>query len=133
MRTAAGRDAPAFPYYRRLRRVRRYVDQHLADELSLRRVARIANLEKKYFSAFFAAKTGTCFNRWLAQRRVTMAIDMMSRNNASITEIAFAVGFRDLRTFERSFKKCTGLTPTGYKQSIATQSLAGTVGRLREN
>ncbi len=68
MSNTPGTESAAFFYYRRLHRVKNYVDQHLADDISLRTVARIANLEKKYFSAFFAEKTGTCFMRWLGQR-----------------------------------------------------------------
>lgn len=76
-------------------------------------------MEEKYFSAFFARKTGTCFMLWLRRRRVARAIALMGSNNASITEIAFAAGFRDLRMFERTFKKCTGRTARDYKHTIA--------------
>ena len=36
----------------------------------------------------------------------------------TITDIAFAVGFQDLRTFERSFKKSTARTPRSFKASV---------------
>ena len=43
----------------------------------------------------------------------------MRSQDHSITEIAYAVGFRDLRTFERAFKRHTGQTPLSFKKSVA--------------
>lgn len=108
----------AFSYYDQLRRVKQYVDQNQAESLPLGKAARIAGLEEKYFSAFFRAKTGVCFKDWLAYVRVARAIELMRARDQTITCIAFAVGFQDLRTFERAFKRCTGVTPVAFKSSI---------------
>ncbi len=108
----------AFVYYQRLRRVRDYVNQNYSDGIALRRAAQIAGLEEKYFSAYFRQKTGICFKDWVAEVRVTHAQAMMKSQDYYITEIAFAVGFRDLRTFERAFKRCTGMTPRAFKNTV---------------
>lgn len=111
-------DIPAFSYYEQLRKVKQYFDQHQDESLSLRKAASIAGLEEKYFSAFFHAKTGLCFKDWLACVRVARAIELMRAHDQTITFIAFAVGFQDLRTFERAFKRCTGVTPLAFKSSV---------------
>ena len=110
--------AVAFAYYPRLKKVKEYVDQHLEDKIPLATAAQIAGLEEKYFSTFFHKKTGMCFTDWIARARVKRAADMMSAQDYTITWIAFAVGFRELRTFERAFKKCTGMTPQAFKRSV---------------
>ena len=51
-------DNLAFTYYRRLGRVREYLEEHISEQLSLEEAARVAGLEKKYFSTFFHEKTG---------------------------------------------------------------------------
>lgn len=116
----AGKKAQqAFAYYSRLARVRDFVQRSYAEDITLRRAARVAGLEQKYFSSYFRSKTGICFSHWLAQVRVEHAIELMRSQDHSITEIAYAVGFRDLRTFERAFKRHTGQTPLSFKKSVA--------------
>lgn len=108
----------AFAYYRRLQRVKEYVDRHYSREIRLRDAARVAQLEEKYFSAYFREKTGLLFRDWLAAERIRHAKSMMVSHDYSIAEVAFAVGYHDLRTFQRAFKKCTGMTPITYRKSV---------------
>ncbi len=108
----------AFQYYPRLHKVKEHVERHLSEDISLAAAAEVAGLEQKYFSTFFHAKTGVCFKGWLTHLRVNRAIELMRSRNHPITDIAFAVGFHDLRTFERAFKKHTGKTPRAYKKSV---------------
>ncbi|MCH8135663.1 MAG: helix-turn-helix transcriptional regulator [Proteobacteria bacterium] len=108
----------AFEYYGRLGKVKRFVDEHYADPVSLKKAAEIACLEEKYFSVFFHAKTGVRFVDWIAWVRVAHAKDLLRRENKPISIIGEESGFFDLRTFERSFKKCTGMTPTDFRKSV---------------
>ncbi len=108
----------AFSYYDRLARLKRYVDEHYCEPISVTKGARIAALEVKYFSKFFHEKVGVYFREWLNHVRVARAMELMRTRNHTITDIAFAVGFRDLRTFERSFKKSTTRTPRSFKSSV---------------
>lgn len=113
-----------FDYDARLDRVNRFVDQHYADPLPLETVASVAGLEKSYFSRYFHQKTGVCYHDWLHWIRVNHAIDLMRSRELSVTEIAFAVGYQDLRTFERAFEKCTGQCPKVIKKKILLELTA---------
>jgi AraC-like DNA-binding protein len=110
-----------FSYYPPLQRVREYVEKNLSEPISLREAASAAGLEEKYFSAFFHRKTGVRFRDWLAGRRVDRAIAILTQHDDTITNVAESVGFQDLRTFERSFKRLTGLTPREFKRSVAPE------------
>ena len=105
----------AFSYYSRLQRVKAYVDENLPAAISLRAAADQAGLEERDFSSYFRAKTGICFSRWLTHRRIQEAQQMLQRHDYTITEVAFAVGYQDLTTFERAFKRCTEMTPREFK------------------
>jgi AraC-like DNA-binding protein len=113
-----------FSYYLPLQRVREFVDSNLSEPIPLRAAARAAGLEEKYFSAFFHRKTGVCFRDWLAGRRVERAITILKQRDDTITSVAASVGFQDLRTFERAFKRRTGVTPREFKRSVAPEILA---------
>ena len=113
-----------FSYYPPLQRVREYVEKNLSEPISLREAAGAAGLEEKYFSAFFHRKTGVRFRDWLAGRRVDRAIEILTQHDHTITNVAESVGFQDLRTFERSFKRITGVTPREFKRSVAPEIVA---------
>ena len=112
----------AFEYYAPLRKVREYIEDNYSEHISLGKVARVAGLERKYFSAFFHKKVGICFRYWLMRLRIAKAISLMEAENHSITQIAFEIGFTDLRTFERAFKRCTDLTPSEFKKRLGCSS-----------
>ena len=111
-------DVRIFSYYPRLEKVKNYVDNHFSDPLDLEQIAEIAGLEKSYFSTYFRQKTGVRFHDWLSGIRVNHALSLMSFRDLSITEVAMAVGFQELRTFERAVRKHTGVTPQTIKQRL---------------
>jgi xylan 1,4-beta-xylosidase len=109
---------PAFAYYARLNRVRDYVEHHYSENITLTSVADVAGLEPTYFSHFFHQKAGVPFSGWLTYIRINHAKQMITTYNTSISAVAQAVGYHDLRTFERAFKRCVGSTPMSFKQSV---------------
>lgn len=111
-------DDRIFSFNPRLGKVKQFVDANLTEPVSLDRVAGVAGLEKTYFSKYFREKTGVCFRNWLSTVRVNRAMEIMTSRDLSITEIAFAVGFQDLRTFERAVERCTGLSPRAVKNRL---------------
>ncbi len=108
-----------FDYYPRLNRLRQYVEQSYSEPLPLGKAASIAALERSYFSSYCHAKVGITFTEWLHQVRIEKAIELMKARDVSITDIAYEVGFADLRTFERAFKQNTRMTPREFKKSVA--------------
>ena len=111
-------DIQVFSYYPRLNKVKKYVDNHYSDPLDLEQAAEIAGLEKTYFSTYFHRKTGMCFHDWLSRIRVNEALNLMSCRDLSITEVALAVGFQELRTFERAVRKHTGFAPRTIRKKL---------------
>ena len=87
----------------------------------MKKAAGIAALESSYFSTYFRAKVGITFTDWLRQVRIRKAMKLMKASDFSITEVAYEVGFGDLRTFGRAFKKHTLMTPMECKKSVAPE------------
>jgi AraC-like DNA-binding protein len=109
----------AFEYYRPLVRLRRFVESNYDEDISLLRAARVAALERTYFCTFFRKKVGIGFRDWLRRVRVEKAMLMFAQQDSSISEVAFAVGFADLSTFERAFKEFAKMTPMQFKKTVA--------------
>ncbi len=108
----------AFAYYERLTPVLQFVNAHITKPISLDTAAKVAGLERKYFSAFFHSKVGLTFTEWIRILRVERGMELMRAHDDSIARIAFAAGFRDVRTFERAFKRYVGVSPTAYRSSV---------------
>jgi AraC-like DNA-binding protein len=115
----------ALRYYRRLERVHHFVDGHLGEEIRINEVARAAGIAPSYFSTFFHRKTGTHFRCWVSTLRIERSKALLSERNYSITEVAFAVGFSSVRTFERCFKKLVGTTPREFRRQAGPESANG--------
>jgi len=122
-------DAPAseraFRYYTRLGRLKRHVEEHLSEPLSVREAARICGVSESYFSAFFHERVGMRFVQWLHAERVAAAKRLIERSNVSITDVALETGFGDLRSFERAFKRHAGTTPRRYKAQVRPRQNGG--------
>lgn len=108
-----------FDYYPRLSRLQQFVNQNYCETITLDRAAKAAVMEATYFSHYFKKKVGICFSEWLRQLRIKKAMEMLLNSNQTITYIAYEVGFEDLRTFERTFKKYVGMTPIEYRVAEA--------------
>jgi len=111
-------DEEAFRYWARLRRVRDHLLGDIGEPLSAEGAARIADLSPNYFSTYFRQRVGVSYTRWAHGVRIACAREMLRRSDLGITEVANRVGYRDLRTFERAFKRATGTTPRGYRKRV---------------
>jgi len=113
-----GPDGEVSDYDPRLKRLSQYVDEHYSEYISLSEAAQISGLQMSSFCGCFRAAVGINFTDWLRQVRISGAIELMKTSGLSITRIAHDVGFVEMITFERAFKKHTRMTPTRFKKSV---------------
>jgi AraC-like DNA-binding protein/mannose-6-phosphate isomerase-like protein (cupin superfamily) len=95
--------------------LRDYVERHLAGALGARDLARVVQLTPDYFSRLFRATYGLSPRSWLLRERMRRAAEILAESNLGITEVAHALGYRDLFTFSRLFKQCHGQSPRHYR------------------
>lgn len=108
----------AFEYYPPLQRVRQFVEAQLPGQITLLEAARAAGLERTYFSTYFHLKVGISFTAWLTELRVRRAMESFLCRDDSVVDVALAVGFRDVRSFERAFRRCVAMTPGAFRRSV---------------
>jgi AraC-like DNA-binding protein len=108
----------SFDYYPPLDRIKRYTEEHYQEEIPLPCAAEVAGMEATYFSAFFRKKVGIRYTDWLCCLRISHAIRLISSRDQPIADVALAVGFSDLRTFQRAFKRVTNMTARELKERV---------------
>ena len=98
-----------------LRRVSTYIEEHLAEDLSLSALAAVAYLSPYHFARLFKASTGFAPHQYVIGRRIERAKLLLSTTNWSLATIAHAVGFAHESHLALHFKRLTGLLPSASR------------------
>ena len=104
----------------RLRRVRDRMDREYAKPLNVESLARDALMSPGHFSRQFKAAYGESPYSYLMTRRIERAMDLLRRDEMSVTEVCFAVGCSSLGTFSTRFTELVGMTPSIYWKTATT-------------
>lgn len=106
--------------YYKIQRALKFIEDNFMRKIGRDDVAKEACMEPTYFSKIFKDVTGQGFHDYLNDRRTARAKEILiNRNRLSITDIALALGFGDIATFDRIFKKKVGMTPLQYRNSFS--------------
>ncbi len=98
-------------------KVMKYVNTYYNENITLRDVARVVNLNPNYISQLFKKSAGTTFSHYLTTLRITNAKKLLTATDASINDISMQTGFNDYFYFLKTFKKYTGNTPSEYRNA----------------
>lgn len=98
-----------------LDRVMEYVEDHLADKITIADVARNFYVSESTIIQTFRKKMGVSFYRCVTQRRLIAAKSLIARGYAMET-VAEQVGFSDYSTFYRAFRQEFGISPRQYRK-----------------
>ena len=93
-----------------------YVNNHLSEEIYLDALAEKLNLSSGYLSSYFKEKTGTNIVEYVNETRIRKAAELLVETRMKVQEVAEAVGYRNITSFNRMFKKYTGLKPSEYRK-----------------
>ena len=114
-----------------LRRVRDRIDREYASPLDIEALARGVNLSSGHLSRAFKPAYGEAPYRYLMTRRIERAMTLLRRDDLSVTEICFAVGFSSLGTFSTRFSELVGVSPSAYRRGAdITAGMPACVTRL---
>jgi len=102
------------------RAVATYIEEQLAEQISLATLARLVCLSPYHFCRAFRQSFGTPPHRYHSSCRIERAKTLLVEAASSVTEIGLAVGFLETSSFTTAFRKATGQTPTAYRRSLAS-------------
>jgi len=95
-----------------------YIEEHLAEPISLATLAQLVHLSPYHFCRTFKQSFGMPPHRYHTSRRIERAKAMLVKPAFSVTDIGLTVGFSETSSFTAAFRKATGLTPTAYHRSF---------------
>lgn len=94
-----------------LRRIGEYIERELATPIRLHDMAAMAGLSDCHFARVFKQSTGLTPHRYVMQRRLERAVDLIRQTNRPLSGIALEAGFCDQSHFSRLVARATGQTP----------------------
>ncbi len=117
-------DAPAYnPAEATVQQIVRYLHDNYSRPLAVRDVAAQVHLSERHTNRLFRQIMGIPINDYLTTFRLKVAKQLLLNRQLSVTEIAYASGYRDVRYFITLFRRHTGLTPSAFRQRGGTQFL----------
>lgn len=97
-----------------------YINEHLSEEIYMDVLAEKLKMSSGYLSSYFKAKTGKNIVDYINETRIAKATSLLTDDRIKIHDAAKAVGYQNITSFNRMFKKYTGVTPSEYRKRIHT-------------
>ncbi len=108
----------------RLQQVRAFIDSHLGEaDLGPDKIARAFGMSERQLRRSFERERET-ITQYILRRRLCECAERLASphwKNASVTQIAFSLGFNSLSHFSRTFRGEFGEAPTAYRRSRLSQ------------
>ncbi len=110
-------------YRQRILRVQLFIQEHLAEELSLARLARVACFSSYHFHRIFKGSVGEAVNEYVRRLRLESAAVALKTTRGSILEIALDAGYGTHEAFTRAFRQMFGVSPSEFRAGHNPSSL----------
>ena len=93
------------------------MNENFEQDIKLDELATMIHVTPQYFSTFFKKATGVNCIDYLNKMRINHVITLLKTTENKITHIATECGFNNTNSFNYTFKKFTGKTPSEFKNT----------------
>lgn len=98
--------------------VQRYIENHLHDpNLNISMIGDVFRMTPSYISRLYKDHTGEALLDTINRLRLAEAKSLLKHNKLTVNEVAGRVGYADVSTFVRTFKKFEGITPGAFQKA----------------
>jgi AraC family transcriptional regulator len=95
-----------------------YIEEHLAEAISLDVLAALVHLSPCYFCRAFRRSLGMPPHRYQLNARIERAKTLLAKHGASVTDVGATVGYDDASAFCTAFRKVTGVAPSAFRRNL---------------
>ncbi len=104
--------------HQQMRHVTDFIQAHLDQALSLEQLAQQAGLSPYHFSRLFRQTTGESPHQFVLGQRIECARQLLTQTDAPLAQVALQSGFASQSHLSSVFKRCLGLTPRAYRNTM---------------
>lgn len=104
---------------RYVKKIIAYIERRYAEEVQLEDIAAELHMSRFHVMKLFREVTGLTVFDYLYKRRINQAkLLFFYKDEQTVTDVCYQVGFKHLPHFSRLFKKHVGLSPDQYRKKI---------------
>lgn len=97
--------------------IRRHIDAHYKEDITLESLSRIAHVSKYHVVHSFTKEYGSSPMNYLTTRRIEESRQLLQTTDYSLTQIAQILGFSSGSYFSQRFRKSEGVSPLEYRKA----------------
>ena len=99
-----------------IRDAKEYIRNNLAGNLTIQEVSEYVGYSSAHFSVRFKQECGITFSDYVMESRIEKSKELLKNTRETIESIAVAVGYSDVKSFTKNFKKYTEVKPSQYRK-----------------
>jgi AraC family transcriptional regulator len=107
-----------------LNRIVDYIEAHLADKITARALAGLANVSVSQLFRAFKISVGVTPFQYIARRRVELACTMIRATGEPLSQIAVACGLCDQAHLCKVFRRTIGVSPSTWRRAMSAPDAA---------
>lgn len=100
-------------------RATRWALDNLVEPITVRELARQAQLSQRTFIRHFTRRTGTSPLRWVITQRVLASLPLLESTSTPVEKVGAAVGFESPATFRHHFGRTMNVSPAAYRKTFS--------------
>jgi two-component system response regulator YesN len=101
---------------KRIYKIISYLNDHLEDDICLKKLSETFYLHPSYISQLFKTETGMNYHEYLEKLRIERAKQILSTSDLSVDQIAERTGFGNYRTFSAAFRRLEKKSPSEFRR-----------------
>jgi len=96
-----------------------YVKENIQTHIALDDVAKFCSMSKRTLTRLFQQELGISFSTYIRLARITLALEMFNESGASVSRVAFEVGYESITAFSNTFRLFVGIRPQEYLKKLS--------------
>lgn len=98
-----------------------YISLHYTERITNDALASVSSISTVYFRKLFSEIMGVSPITYINNFKISKAKEMLESDYGSLSNLAMSLGYPDLYTFSKDFKKIVGVSPSNYvKQNMSS-------------
>ncbi len=93
-----------------------YLLDNFKHDISLEKIATVANLSDAAFCRYFKLHTRKTLSEFVNELRISYACKLLKQKEMTVLQVCFESGFNSISYFNRQFKLQTGVSPLKYQK-----------------
>lgn len=95
-----------------------YALEHFRDTITIKDIAKVANLSEHSFCRYFKKTFKKPFTHFLAELRINHASTLLNETDRTISQICMESGFNNFANFNKWFRRIKHCTPSEYRRKF---------------